>query len=104
MKKIKAFFVVLVVCLLFLSSIGQVFAAKSANSYTVVDLVRLKKHIITEFTYNSEFDYNNDKRVNSLDLATLRIYILDPSKIPNIPDDDDSKFDDDGYYNEVVKP
>lgn len=106
MKKTIAFFAALVMCFSFISSNVYVFAAKDADSLTVIDLVRLKKYIIESFVYNADFDYNGDNTVNSQDLIALRRILLGLPYTPVEPDDDkeDSKFDDDGYYNDVVKP
>ena len=105
MKKIRALFAVLI-CLSFVSSIGQVLAAKDADSLTIIDLICLKKYIITNSDYNSDFDYNADNSVNAQDLTALKRILLGLPYTPVEPDDDndDSKFDDDGYYNDVVKP
>ena len=105
MKKIIAFFAVLAICSSFISSIGQVLAVKDTNSITAIDIVRLKKYIIENFDYNADFDYNGDNKVNAQDLIVLRNIIFDLPYAPVEPDDkEDSKFDDDGYYNDVVKP
>ena len=107
MKKIIALFAVLVICLSFVSSVGQVFAAKDADTLTIIDLVSLKKHIVANSDYNADFDYNGDNNVNAQDLIVLRNILLVLPYTPVEPDDDnkeDSKFDDDGYYNDVVKP
>lgn len=104
MKKIIALFAVLVICLSFLSSIGQVFAANDADSLTIIDLIRLKKHIIANFDNNAnsdnnpEFDYNGDNVANAQDLIVLRRILL------GLPYQGDSNVDDGGYNNEVVKP
>lgn len=105
MKKIIALFAVLVICLSFISSIGQVFAAEDAVSLTIVDLIRLKKHIISVSDYNADFDYNGDKNVNAQDLIVLRQILLGLPYTPVEPDDEvDSELDDDGFYNDVIKP
>ena len=105
MKKITALFAVLVIFLYFVSSVGQVFAAKDDALLTIIDLVRLKKHIVVNSDYNAYFDYNGDNKVNAQDLIVLRHILLGLPYTPVEPDDkEDSKFDDDGYYNEVVKP
>ena len=106
MKKITVFFTVLVICLSLFSPVGQVFAAKDADSFTVIDLVRLKKYIVGSFTYNADFDYNGDNMVNSQDLITLTRILLRLPYTPVKPDDnkENFKFDDDGYYNNVIKP
>lgn len=105
MKKITALFAVLIICLSFISSVGQVFAAKDADPLTIIDLVRLKKHLIANSDYNANFDYNGDNKVNAQDLVALRHILLGLPYTPVEPDDkEDSKFDDDGYYNDVVKP
>ena len=110
MKKFKALLAVVVISLLILSLMWQGVAAsevKDKKTYTIIDFILLSKHLANEIPlYISDFDYNKDNEVNARDLVTLKIYILDPSYSPIIPDDDqdDSKFDDDGYYNDVVKP
>ena len=105
MKKIIALFAVLVICLSFISSIGQVFEAKDVDSLTVIDLVRLKKHIVTNSDYNADFDYDGDNKVNAQDLIALRQILLGLPYTPVEPDDkEDSEFDDDGFYNDVIKP
>ena len=106
MKKIIALFAVLVICLSLFSSVGQVFAAKDAAPLTIMDLVRLKKHIVANSAYNADFDYTGDNKVNAQDLTTLRHILLGLPYTPVEPDNGnvDSEFDDDGYYKDVVKP
>lgn len=102
MKKIVALFAVMVVCLSFVSSFVQVFAEKDADSLTVVDLVRLKKHIVADLGYNAELDYNEDNSVDSNDLIALRHILLG---LPYPPDNkDDSELDDEGFNNDVFIP
>ena len=102
MKKLTAILAVLVICFTFVSPACQVYAAKNP-SYNIMDLIRLKKYIISDSGYNADFDYNSDNRVNAMDLITLKRMILGVYQPPVEPDDN-PKFDEDGYYNEVVKP
>lgn len=105
MKKIIALFAVLIICLSYFSSVGQVFAVKDTNSLTVIDYICLYKHIIANADYNADFDYNQDNKVNAEDLVALKRILLGLPYAPAEPDDkEDSEFDDDGYYNDVVKP
>ena len=105
MKKIIALFAVLVICLSFVSSVGQVFAAEDANPLTIIDFILLKKYIIANTDYNADFDYNEDKTVDARDLIALKRILLRVPDVPVEPDDKENpKVDDDGYYNEVVKP
>lgn len=108
MNKLKTLLAALIVFVLIFSCVGQSFAvsAKDTDSLTVVDLVRLKKHIAGIGEYDSEFDYNNDKMVDSRDLIVLRSLIMNGAGNSSTPDNsgDDSKFDEDGYYNQVTKP
>lgn len=102
MKKIITLFTVLAICLSMVFSVGHVFAAKNTEPLTIMDLIRLKKHIIADSDYNSDFDYNKDKRVNALDLIVLKRIILG---VYNAPENNEApKIDEDGYYNELVKP
>ena len=106
MKKTIAFFIAAVMCFSMLSSIGYVFAEKDSDSLTVIDLVRLKKYVIGSFEHNADYDYNGDNTVNSQDLITLNRILLGSPPASVEPDDDntDSEFDDDGFYNDVIKP
>lgn len=76
---------------------------RDAQSATIVDLVRLKKHIVAMKEYIEDFDYNNDQRIDSLDVGTLRKLLLG---LPVDTDNQDKKpeLDEDGYYKPVVKP
>lgn len=104
MKKIIALFAVLVICLSLVSSIGQVFAAKDAP-FTIIDFIHLEKYITANTDYNADFDYNGDNNVNAQDLIALKRILLG---LPYVSVDPDGKenpeFDDDGFYNDVVKP
>lgn len=104
MKKIIAIFAVFVICLSLFSSIGQVFAANDANPLTIIDFILLEKHIIANADYNADFDYNEDKKVDAQDLIALKRILLGLPYVPEPDDKEDSEYDDDGYYNDVVKP
>lgn len=110
MKKFKAISATLIICLLLLSSTWPCVtasAAKEVKTYTILDFILLNKYLVGEYSNDDiDFDYNKDGRVNTKDLLALKALILNPSSAPTVPDKDqeDSKFDGDGYYNYVVKP
>ena len=104
MKKAISFFAALVICFSLLSPIGQVFATKEADSLTVLDLIRLKKHIVGNFEHNDEFDYNADKIVDALDLVALRRILLSMPFEPAQPDNNGPTVGDDGFYEDIYKP
>ena len=78
-------------------------AAKNLQNVNAVDLVRLKKYLIGEDIDIGDADYNEDGIINALDLVALRRIFLG---LPVNPDNDkaDAEFDDEGYYNQVIKP
>lgn len=106
MKKIIALFAVLVICVFYVSSAVQVFAAKDTDSLTIIDLISLRKHLIADLGYDAALDYNADNRVDAEDLIGLKRILLGLPDDSVEPDDDDFdlEFDDDGYYKDVVKP
>ena len=110
MKKFKTLLAVLLICLVLLSSTWQGVAAsesKETKSYTIIDFILLSKHLVSEIpSYISDFDYNKDNEVDARDLVILKILILNPSYSPIVPDDDQDgpNLDDDGYYEDVIKP
>lgn len=109
MKKIKVLLAVLAICVLSLSPMLQgitASAAEEAKSYTVMDFILLSRYLVENSSYNSDFDYNKDNKVDVKDTVALKKLILNLPYSPIIPDDDkdDSEFDDDGYYNDVIKP
>lgn len=94
MKKIKSLFIMITICLLVFCGAAHCFtvgAAQKATTVSVVDLIRLKKHLIDSFDYNKTLDYNNDNRTDARDLVFLKSVLL-------------GIVDLDGYNNTVVKP
>ena len=105
MKKIKLLLVALCSCALVFSSTGYCIAQKASNTntYNIIDLVRLKKYLVGLTTNVSNADYNNDNSIDSRDLVVLMDYILKGTVKPD-NSKNDPELDQDGYYNQVVKP
>ena len=109
MKKLKSLLVVFCLSVFVFSCATQCFtiqAVEKTNSVTLLDLVRLKKYLAGIPVDIENADYNKDNKVDSRDLVYLINLLMDSSSAPTVPDNntENPKLDDDGYYNEVVKP
>ena len=74
--------------------------AKDTN-VSLVYLVKLKKQLASSKgmrTYNSGLDYNEDGQNNATDLVALRRLLL------GLPIEESPNYDDDGFFNKVLKP
>ena len=105
MKKLKILLVVLCLCAIVFSSTGYCLAqkAENANTYNIIDLVRLKKYLAGLSSDISNADYNNDNNIDSRDLVILIGYVMDETVKPD-NNQNEPELDKDGYYNQVVKP
>ena len=109
MKKIYSVLISLLLSVILFCMVGgcaifsSAASAKTSKDVNVVDLVLLKKHITKMQAYDADMDYNNDKKINSLDIAVLKKILLGTFEDSDF-EVDKPVFDDDGYYNQVVKP
>ena len=79
--------------------------AKSTN-VSLVYLVKLKKLLASSKemrTYNGELDYNEDGQNNATDLVAIRRLLLGlPIEDGNV--EEPLTYDNDGFFNKVLKP
>lgn len=111
MKKIQSLLISIFLCAILFCQTGVCLtsAAVESNSQntekiiSVVALVRLKKHLAGMKSYLIDLDYNEDGKLDSMDVTALRKLLLglpiDDKNVVKLP-----KFDHDGYYNQVIKP
>lgn len=111
MKKVHSLLISILLCatLFFQTGICPTLAAVETNSQSgtknvsLVDLVRLKKHLAGVRSYIGDADYNMDGKIDAMDIVALRRLLLglpiDTDKVESTPD-----LDKDGYYNQVIKP
>ena len=75
----------------------------ATKNVSLVDLVRLKKHLAGMRSYITDADYNDDGVINATDIVALRRLLLglpvDTDNVAKTP-----KIDKDGFYNQVIKP
>ena len=77
--------------------------SKNTATVTVIDLVRLKKHLAGMRSYISDADYNADGKIDSRDMTALKRILLGLAVEDNTVSET-TQFDNDGYYNQVIKP
>ena len=69
-------------------------SVKSSQDYSLAQLVRLKKDLANmPRTFKKDLDYNIDGKNNAKDIVALKRLLFGLQN-----------YDDDGYYNKVVKP
>ena len=106
MKKIYSLLISICLCAVLFCSTGlglAVTAAKNLQNVNAVDLVRLKKYLAGEDIDIGDADYNEDGSINGMDLAALRRIFLGLPVNPET-EEQDTEFDEDGFYNQVIKP
>ena len=107
MKKIYACVIAICICAMLLCPVSQCIVTADSNAtksaVDILDLVRLKKYLIGMRSSIEDADYNNDGTINALDLVVLKKLVFGFSvELDN--DDKYSQYDNEGYYNQVVKP
>ena len=111
MKKFHSLLISIFLCATLLCQAGgcltltaaEVNSQGAAKNVSLVDLVRLKKHLAGMRAYIGDADYNADGEINSMDIVALRRLLLGLSigtdSVATPP-----QLDKDGYYNQVIKP
>ena len=104
MKKLCSLLISICLCaVIFCHAPLTLTAETNTAKATVIDLVRLKKHLAGMRSVIGDADYNNDGTIDSRDMASLKRILLglpaetESSSKPSV-------YDKEGYYNQVIKP
>ncbi|MEE1126576.1 MAG: dockerin type I repeat-containing protein [Acutalibacteraceae bacterium] len=84
--------------------------ANNDGSVNLIDVIRIQSYVVGSYTGDKNFvsraDVNGDKKVNVVDSIHIMRYIV--NLIDRFPADNVTPtkpvVDDDGYYNQIVKP